>query len=105
VPIAGDWDGDGVDTIGVYNPANRFFFLRNANAPGAADVVFGFGPGGAGYVPLAGDWNADGTDTVGLYVTGTGAWFLTNANAPGGADVVFTYGPAGATPVTGHWGG
>jgi hypothetical protein len=55
MPISGDWDGDGVDTVGLYSPANRFFFLRNPNAPGPADLVFGFGAGGTGIGPLVGD--------------------------------------------------
>jgi hypothetical protein len=55
VPLAGDWDGDGVDTAGVYSPASRTFFLRQAHGPGAADLVYGFGP--AGVTPLAGDWD------------------------------------------------
>ena len=38
-------------------PANGFFFLRNANTGGAADMVFGYGPAGAGWRPLAGDWD------------------------------------------------
>jgi ferredoxin-NADP reductase len=55
MPISGDWDGDGVDTVGLYSQANGFFFVRNANAPGPADLVFGFGAGGTGIGPLVGD--------------------------------------------------
>ena len=54
-PLAGDWNGDGTDTIGLYDPANGFFFLKNMHAPGPADVVFGYGP--ANSTPILGDWN------------------------------------------------
>lgn len=37
VPLVGDWNGDGVDTIGIYR--SKKFYLRNANAPGTADLV------------------------------------------------------------------
>ncbi len=107
VPLAGDWDGDGDDTIAIYDPATGAFFLKNTNAGGNADVVFTFGAGGSGIVPLAGDWDGDGTDTVGLYVQATGAFFLRNANSSGPADVVFTFGAGGAgiTPLAGDWNG
>jgi hypothetical protein len=41
-PIVGDWDGDGDDTIGVYSyAAYQFWYLRNENTPGAAEIAFG----------------------------------------------------------------
>ena len=69
----------------------EFFFLKNANGGGGADLVFGFGPTGAGIEPLVGDYDGNGTDTVGIYVGSTGAWFLKNANSGGNADVVFSF--------------
>ena len=58
-PIAGDWNGDGVDTIGFYNSATGAFFLKNSNANGYADISFVFGVGGA--APVAGDVRVDYT--------------------------------------------
>jgi hypothetical protein len=57
MPLAGDWDGDGVDTIGLYNPAGAAFFLRNSNTAGVADVTFTYGPAGSGFMAIVGDWN------------------------------------------------
>ena len=37
VPLHGDWDGDGVDTIGAYDPQYGVFFLKNTVAEGNAD--------------------------------------------------------------------
>jgi hypothetical protein len=54
VPLAGDWDGDGTVTFGVYRPADSLFQLRNAIAPGPPDVVFRFGPPGS--LPVVGAW-------------------------------------------------
>jgi hypothetical protein len=107
LPLAGDWDGDGIDTVGLYNPSTGAFFLKNANTPGAADIVFAFGAGNAGYVPLSGDWDGDGIETVGLYAPATGAFFLRNANASGAADIVFAFGAGGAglVPIAGDWDG
>jgi extracellular elastinolytic metalloproteinase len=109
-PLVGNWNGgaavgaDSADTLGAYDPASGAFFLRNSNTPGAADMVFTFGPGGLGFVPLAGDWNGDGTTTIGLYDPVSGFFYLKNTNAGGGADVVFSFGPGGTfVPVVGDW--
>jgi hypothetical protein len=104
-PVVGDWDGDGVDTVGFYVPSTGFFFLRNSNTPGPADLIFSFGVGGA--TPIAGDWDADGVDTIGFYVSSTGSFFLRNSNTPGPAELIFSFGPGGAdfVPLTGDFDG
>ena len=79
--------------------------LKNTNTPGPADLTYGFGPGGQGWLPLAGDWNGDGVDTVGVYVPSTGTWFLRNSSSAGPADLTFVYGAPGMTPVVGNWDG
>jgi hypothetical protein len=105
LPIVGDWDGDGQDTVGLYSPASSIFFLRNDHAAGLADLVFAYGAPGAGWLPIVGDWNGDGDDTVALYNGATGNFFLRNAHAPGPADLRYAYGPVGAgwLPLAGDW--
>jgi len=94
-------------TVGVYDPAGGTFYLRNANSAGNADVAFGYGPGGLGWLPLSGDWNNDGIDTIGLYDPSTGVFYLRNTNNAGVADVAFGYGPGGQgwKPLVGDWNG
>ncbi|MGC5022551.1 FG-GAP repeat domain-containing protein, partial [Micromonospora sp. DT47] len=77
VPISGDWNGDGVDTVGVFRPSNSTFYLRDTNS-GVATSVFKFGHGPSGDIPVAGDWNNDGKDTVGVFRPGNSTWYLTN---------------------------
>ena len=107
LPIIGDWNGDGVDTVGIYDKASGTFSLKNTNSNGAADLTFVFGGGGSTVLPIAGDWNGDGIDTIGTFNTATGAVFLKNTNASGVADVTFVYGPAVSSflPVAGDWNG
>ena len=107
VPLAGDWDGDGDDSPGIYDPQNGVFFLKNKNLPGGADLVFAFGPTASSLVPVVGDWDGDGRDTVGLYDPQSGAFFLTNKARNGPADLVFTFGPGGGAfrPIAGDWNG
>jgi hypothetical protein len=98
---------DQLDTVGVFNPTTSFYFLRDSNVAGPADVTFGYGPGSAGWTALSGDWDANEIDTPGLYNPVTSTFFLRNANSAGAANVVFGYGPAGAgwIPIIGDWNG
>ena len=119
VSVVGDWNGDGIQSIGLYDPVASIFYLRNTNClqgpddHGYADTVFAFGPANAGYEPVVGDWNGDGTDTVGLYDPLTSTFYLRNSNSLQGpndhgyADIVFNYGPAnaGMLPLAGDWDG
>ena len=105
IPIAGDWDGDGIDTIGLFDATTSTFYLRNTNTPGFADITFNYGPAAAGWKPIAGDWNGDGIDTIGLYNPTTSTFYLRNTNDTGYANVTFNYGPAATNwmPIAGDW--
>jgi len=105
VPIAGDWDGDGIDTPGIYRNVGgaMTFFLINNNTGGFADVSFAFGQ--PGDIPIAGDWDGNGTVTCGVYRPGNQTFFLRNTNTAGNADlaVVITGAQATDRPVVGRW--
>jgi hypothetical protein len=95
------------DSVGLYNSAAGVFYLRNTNAAGPADVVFGYGPPGLGWISFTGDFDGNGTDTVGLYDPATSVFYLRNSNTAGPADIVFAYGPPGGgwIPFAGDWDG
>jgi subtilisin-like proprotein convertase family protein len=103
IPLRGDWDNNGTETAGAYDPVSGCFFFRNANTPGPADIIACFGPPGA--TPLVGDWDGNGSVTVGVYDSGSGTFFIKNSNSPGPADITVSFGPAGATPLVGDWDG
>jgi hypothetical protein len=100
-PFAGDWDGNGTDTIGVYR--NGVFYLSNSNTAPAADIVFAFGM--PGDQPIAGDWDNDGIDTVGLYRGSTITFYLRNSNSTGAPDISFAFGNPGDVGLAGDWNG
>jgi len=56
IPIAGDWDDDGIDTVGIYDLSSGTFFLKNTHSGGPADERLRLGLPGDGWVPLAGNW-------------------------------------------------
>jgi ribosomal protein S16 len=105
LPLAGDWDGDGIAWIGAYDPASSTFRLHNS--PSSAITPFVFGTAGAGLKPIGGDWNGDGIDTIGLYDPATGTFYLRNSNTAGSADITFTFTGASSTwlPIAGDWDG
>ncbi len=104
-PLSGDWNGDGIDTIGAYNSATATFFLTDSLGTGVASYP-AFNYGLPGWIPLAGDWNGDGVDTIGVYNPATATFFLRNQNSTGVADVAaFNYGMPNWTPLAGDWQG
>jgi hypothetical protein len=96
-PITGDWNGDGVDTVGVRR--GNVFLLRNSNTPGPAEIAFVFGDPND-YL-IIGDWDGDGIDGVGVVRGNT--WYLRNSLTSGPADMVFNFGNPLDRPVVGKW--
>ncbi|MCC6420670.1 MAG: hypothetical protein IT429_20725, partial [Gemmataceae bacterium] len=111
IPVAGDWDGDGVTTIGVVEPTTMTWYLKNSNSPGAPDIA-PFRYGHPGWIPVVGDWDGDGITTIGVYSPNGGfgqpaaTWYLRNSNSPGAPDIApFAYGSADWVPLAGDWDG
>lgn len=122
IPIAGDWDGDGDDDIGGFNPENNVFYLYELNlerssAESFKDVPFGV----TGDIPFIGDWNGDGKDELGVFRSPcpgnlhTNAFYFDLELTGGQHDLGVTgadgklqpyeYGDIGDYPVIGDWDG
>jgi uncharacterized delta-60 repeat protein len=102
VPLSGDWNADGITTIGIFR--NGQFFLRNTNTAGFADVpAFAIDGTQPGDIPVAGDWDGNGSTTVGLFRAGV--FLLRNSNTSGPADVIINYALPTDTPIVGDWDG
>lgn len=84
IPFVGDFNGDGTDTIGYYDPANSTVSLRNTNSAGEPDVTFSYGDTGDRII--VGDWDGDGDDTVGAYRPSNGRLYLNFENASAAPD-------------------
>ncbi len=102
VPLSGDWNADGITTIGIFR--NGQFFLRNSNTAGFADIAaFAIDGTQPGDIPIAGDWDGNGSTTVGLFRAGV--FLLRNSNTAGPADVIINYALPTDTPIVGDWNG
>ncbi|NNC90943.1 MAG: CHRD domain-containing protein [Acidimicrobiia bacterium] len=78
IPFLGDWDGDGVDTPGLYRPANGFAYISNRREFGIAERTWFIGI--PGDIPIVGDWNGDGEDTFSVYRPSEGKVYINNFN-------------------------
>jgi hypothetical protein len=101
-PFVGDFNKDGVDTVGLHRESSGYVYFRNSNTQGVADAQFFFGNPGDRLV--AGDWNRDGVDTVAIYRPSTASFYFTNTNTQGVADSVVQFGNAAWLPVAGALG-
>jgi hypothetical protein len=102
--LAGDWDGDGIDTIGAVDPRTATYYLLSAHANSAPPAhIFHFG--GTAFVPVMGDWDGDGDDTVGAYDPTSGRIFLRNVNDNAGPPDagILQVRARGGLPRSGHW--
>jgi len=110
VAVAGDWDGNGIDTPGVFNPATGQWLLTNgingtnaANSFPTPNFTFTFGQNGD--TPIVGDWDGNGIDGVGFFRGGNSTFFLSNG-FQGTVDIKpFIFGSLGSKPLAGDWNG
>ncbi len=104
LPVVGDWDGDGVDTIGVYISELGVFLLRDSNSPGYPDYAFVMG--NPGDEPLAGKWDASMRGSgAGVYRPSNGLLFAKRALVNGFADYTMVLGNPGDHGIAGDWDG
>ncbi len=101
-PFVGDFDGDGLDEVGLHRRSTGFAYFRYSRTGGRADHQLFYGD--PGDVVFAADWTGDGADTVGLFRPGEGRFYLRHSNEPGNADAEFDYGSGRLAPVIGRFG-
>ena len=99
-PLAGDWDGDGIDTPAVFRASSGELIIRATNDPDWSPATHILEPTiPAGAAVFAGDWDGDGTDTIGYHLDGTSRY----SNTLGGPkDLSYVWGN-NHNPVTGVW--
>lgn len=86
IPLIGDYDGNGIDDVGLYRGG---YFHINYSEPNAAEVSYQFGS--PTDKPLVGDFNGDGKADLALFRGGI--WYY--ASAQGDPNSSFTAVPFG----------
>jgi hypothetical protein len=103
IPVTGDWNGDGIRSIGVFHDGRWRLDLDGDGRWTSADGIITFGT--AGDLPVVGDFNGDGIDDLAVYRRGT--WYIdSNGDRQlDASDRGFTMGGATDIPVAGDWNG
>ncbi len=102
-PVVGDWDGDGIDEVGLHRESTGFFYFRDTLTTGIASGEFFFGDPDDRFV--AGDWGVvDGKDTPAIFRPSDARFYLRYSNTQGNADEVRSMGAGTWLPVAGDFG-
>jgi hypothetical protein len=102
LPVVGDWNGDGVDSIGVYRSNTGFFFLSDSNTAPAVNYTVLFG--NPGDTPFAGRWTADMIGSgVGVYRNANGILYKKKLLTNGFDDFFAIFGNPGDVGFAGDW--
>ena len=103
IPVAGDWNGDGISTIGVFRDGVWHLDMDGDGRWSDGDVVTEFG--GKGDKPVVGDFNGDGVDDIGVCRDGHWRLDLNGNRSMDAKDKLFTLGKEGMLPVVGDFNG
>lgn len=104
LPVTGDWNGDGVDTIGVLRTTTGVYFLSDSNTSPAVNYSLVFG--NPGDTPFAGKWTADMVgDGLGVYRNSNGVLYQRKDLSTGFDDFFAIYGNPGDKGFAGDWDG
>ncbi len=93
VPVASDYDGDGITDPAVYR--NGQWFLLRSNA-GFAAMSFGLSTD----IPMPGDFDGDGKSDIAVYRPSNGTWYIMGSTDGFRAE---QFGISTDKPVTGDW--
>lgn len=101
--VVGDWNGSGVDTIGVFRAGNWRLDIDGDGKFGAGDEGFKYGQ--AGDRPVVGDFNGDGVDDIGVYRNGQWYVDMNGDRKLDDRDHLLQFGEPGDIPVSGDFDG
>jgi len=102
-PVSGDFNGDGVTTVGVFRDGRWQLDVDGDGMRSDADLDFLFGK--EGDLPVVGDFDGNGIDQMGVFRGGQ--WIVdSNGNFEIDAhDAVFSFGEEGDVPMAGDFNG
>ena len=103
LPIAGDWTGTGIRSIGAFHDGDWKLDMNGDGEFDHRDRTVNFGQ--AGDRPVVGDFNGDGIEDLAVYRNGT--WIIdSNGNREIDiTDKTFELGGADDIPIAGDWDG
>jgi WD40-like Beta Propeller Repeat len=98
-PFVGDFDGDGIDTVGLHRESTGIVYYRDSTTQGIADNTLIYGDPGDRLV--AHDWNGDGSESPAVFRPGSKTFYFRFTNSTGIADARYIWGNSDWLPVAG----
>ena len=101
VAVAGDFNGDGIDTIAMFRDGQWLIDADGDGRVSPADIELTFGQ--PGDRPVAGDFDGNGIADIGIYRDGT--WLIQTdlSKSQADPDTVIMLGGPDDSPVVGDW--
>jgi LmbE family N-acetylglucosaminyl deacetylase len=99
-PFVGDFNGNGIETLGLHRETTGLVYFRLTHTQGPADTQFIFGDPGDRLV--AGDWNGNGAYSPALFRPSNTTTYFRYTNTQGVADATWTNGQSPWLPVAGN---
>ena len=103
VPVTGDWNGNGIRSIGTFEAGRWNLDLNGDGRFDSEDATAKFGT--TGDIPVVGDFDGDGVEEIAIYRAGTWMIDSNGNNELDATDRTFQMGTAADTPVVGDWDG
>jgi hypothetical protein len=94
LPFSGDFDGNGLDEVGVFRPGNHTFYVRGMSATGQSY-------GATGDKPVVADYNGDGTADLGVFRPSNHTFYIIR----NGVTVTIPFGRSTDQPFAGDYDG
>jgi hypothetical protein len=98
-PFAGDFNGNGVDTVGLYRESTGLVYMRQTHTTGNANLSFFFGNPGDRFV--TGSWVGNPEDSPAVFRPADAAFYLRYTNTQGFAGSVIPFGEGDWLPIAG----
>ncbi len=99
VPLAGDYDGDGVDDMVVWRPSEGNWYIKSSKSGN----MINFHMGKEGDIPLTGDYDGDGVTDLVVWDSSEGIFNISKSSD--GQYIVKHWGEEGDIPLSGDYDG
>ena len=97
IPVAADYDGDGITDVAVFQPSTGMWIARLSSAGFAQTTLATLGANGD--IPVVGDYDGDGRADLVVFHGGTWKVLLSGLNYTSGASTSWGQGPDVPLPV------